>query len=271
MSFRENLLKKIRVKFLVRKILTSMGTVDSGKRTDMDALRELLGMSPYTHHRERDLDLYLQKIPGEKHPIIVLGNDLPMYLTTISDVVMRRSPTVKEMINIRNAVKILNDADVVVKKGPDTLETIQKACIDMLDLSYEKADLVAIAQDGAASLANAYQDGVMESLSLFGELLGFEPGPKELADGHIYLAGLFDEKPKGGTFFGPMVIYGKIHNHLKFIHESVPVLEKDKIEWIRRVAKGLASAPVEGPHVFQALIQAVLNPGHAFEPKADGF
>ncbi|RLC07090.1 MAG: hypothetical protein DRH90_01345 [Deltaproteobacteria bacterium] len=259
MSFKENLLKKIRIKFLGQNILTSMGSVDSGKRTDINAVRELLGMSPYTHHKERDLDLYIQKTDGEKHRIIVLGNDLPMYLTTVADVTMRRSPTVKEMISIRNAFKILNDKDVIVKKGPETLEALQKECIDLLDLSYKKADLIAMAEDGTASLENAYQDGVIESLSLFGELLGFQHAPKELLAGHFYVMGLSTKKSKQGTFFGPMVLYGKMHNELKFIDESMSVLDKGKIEWIRQVAKGMAPAPVEGPDVFQALLQAVIK------------
>ncbi len=267
MSFKENLLKKIRIKLLGQKILTSMGSVDSGKRTDINAVRELLGMSPYIHHKERDLDLYVQKSDGEKYRIIVLGNDLPMYLTTLADVAMRRSPTVKEMISIRNAVKILNDTDVIEKKGLETLQTIQKECIDLLDLSYKKTDLIAIAEEGTAALKNAYQDGVIESLSLFGELLAFQQQPKELILGHFYVIGLSTEKSKEGTFFGPMVLYGKNHNELKFIDGSLSVSDKGKIEWIHQVAKGAVSASVEGSEVFQSLIQAVLNlKNPAFSP-----
>ncbi len=259
MSFRENLLKKIKINFLGRKILASMGSFDSGKRTDTHAVRELLGMSLYTHHKERDLDLYVQKTDGEKYPIIVLGNDLPMYLTTIADVVMRRSPTVKEMVSIRNAIKILNDKDVMVKKGPETLETIQKECIDLLDLSYTKADLTAIAEEGVASLDNAYQDGVIECLTLFGELLGFQAPPKILAIEHFYISGLSTNNSKEGIFFGPMVLYGKMRNELKFIEGSLSLADKEKLEWIHQVAKGVAPVSVEGSDVFQTLVQAVLN------------
>ena len=259
MSFRENLLKKIRIKFLGRRILASMGSVDSGKRTDTHAVRELLGMSPYTHHEERDLDLYVQKTDGEKYRIIVLGNDLPMYLTTIEDVVMRRSPTIKEMISIRNAVKILNDKDVRVKKGSETLETIQKECIDLLDLNYKETDLTAIAKEGAASLDNAYQDGIIESLTLFGELLGYQDPPKKLAIEHFYISGLSTQKSKEGNFFGPMVLYGKIHNELKFFEGRLPLADKEKIELVHQMAKGMAPVSVEGPDVFQTLVQAVLN------------
>jgi len=56
-----------------------------------------------------------------------------------------------------------------------------------------------------------------------------------------------------------MILYGKAHNHLKLIHESLPVLDKGKIEWVGQVAKGMAPASTEGPEVFQALIQSVLS------------
>ena len=259
MSFKENLLKKIRINGLVKKIIVSMGSVESGKRTDINAVRELLDMSPYTHQKERDLDLYIQQTDEDKYRIIVLGNDLPMYLTTVADVTMRRSPTVKEMISIRNAFKILNDKDVIVKKGSETLETIRKECIGLLDLSYEKADLTAMADDGIASLENVYQDGVIESLSLFGELLGFQPPPKTMAIEHFFIMGLSTQKTKQGKCFGPMVLYGKAHNQLKLIHESLPVSDKSKIEWMGQAAKGEAPVSAEGPEVFQALITAVLN------------
>ena len=257
MAFKENLLKKIRIKRLGQTILSSMGPVDGGRRTDIAAARELLDLSPYAHHKERDLDLYLQKTDEEKYRIIVLGNDLPMYVTTVADVAMRRSPTVKEMISIRNAFRILNDTDVLVQKGPETVETVLKECMDPLDLSYEKADLVVMAEEGVASLADADEDGVIESLSLFAELLGFERPPKELEGAHQYLMGLSVEKGKEGRFFGPMILYRKMHNDLRYIDESVPISNRNKMEWVRRVATGLEPAPLEGAEVFTALLQSV--------------
>jgi hypothetical protein len=261
MSFRENLLKKIRINGLNRKIVVSMGSVESGKRTDIKAVRELLEMSPYTHQKERDLDLYVKKTDGDKHHLIVLGNDLPMYLSTVADVTMRRSPTVKEMISFRNAFKILNDTDILKQKGVETLETIRQECIDRLDLNYDESDLVMIAEDGAASLDNAYQDGVIESLSLFGELLGFQPPPKRFEVDHFFIAGALFQNTKEGARFGPMVLYGKIHNDLKFIDERIPVLDKDKVDWMHQITKGMLPATVEGPDVFETLIKSVLSHG----------
>ncbi len=259
MSFRENLLKKIKIKQLTRKVLASMGSVDSGKRTDIDAVRELLEMSPYMPHTERDLTLYIPAADGDIYPIIVLGNDLPMYQSSLNDIAMRRSPTIKEMISIRNAIKILNDADVLISRGPDTVATIEKACLELLDLHFGPADITAIAEDGVASLENAYQEGVIECLSLYAELLGFEAAPKKLSQDHTYMIGKPQRIAGRLVRFGPMVLYGKIQNQLKLIDVPISLKDPDEIDQLQKVVEGHAPATVEGGAVFEYLSQSVLN------------
>ena len=101
---------------------------------DKGLFRVLLEMAEYRHLRERDLDLYLPPEGSGKSHILVLDNDLPFYKTTVSDIAMRKSPTVKEMVNIRNAIKILNDSDVVVSKKADSVKTVRQECLSRLNL-----------------------------------------------------------------------------------------------------------------------------------------
>jgi len=259
MSFRENLLKKIKIKQLTRKVLASMGSVDSGKRTDIDAVRELLEMSPYKPHTTRDLELYIPPADGDTFPIIVLGNDLPLYQSSIDDIAMRRSPTIKEMISIRNAVKILNDSDVLVSKGPETVATIQEACLGTLDLQYTQSDLAAIAEDGKASLENGYQEGVLECLSLFAELLGFEPAPQKLSLAHCHIIGKPQRVAGRMVRFGPVVLYAKIRNQLNYLDVPISLNHPDEIEQLQKVAAEHMPASVAGGQVFDHLSQSVLN------------
>ena len=126
MSFKENILKQIRINKTAKQVILSIGPPDSGRKVDKDAMRRLLEMSPYTYRKERDLDLYLEDAESEKKKILVLDNDLAIYDTFVEDVVLRKSPTVKEMISIRNAIKILNDSDVVISKKEESVKTIQK-------------------------------------------------------------------------------------------------------------------------------------------------
>ena len=84
---------------------------------------------------------------------------------------MRKSPYIKEMVSIRNAIKILKDSDVKISTKEDSLRTIQKECIDLLDLSFNESDIREIEADGAKSLERDYADGVIECLILFADLL----------------------------------------------------------------------------------------------------
>ena len=123
-------------------------------------MRDLLQFAGYDVLRERDLDLYIQDLDGTMKKILVLDNELAVYHTTVQDVAMRKSPTIKEMLSIRNAIKILNDADVVVSKRDESITTIHNECIDALDLSFDRSDLESIEKDGAAALENGFSEGV---------------------------------------------------------------------------------------------------------------
>ena len=104
MTFRENLLKKIKIDKISEQVIASIGTPDSGKKIDGEAMRDLLEIKPYKLKRERDLDLFiLEKDKGEQR-ILVLDNDLAIYDTTAEDVAMRKSPAIKEMLSIRNVI-----------------------------------------------------------------------------------------------------------------------------------------------------------------------
>ncbi|MBU0698478.1 MAG: hypothetical protein ABIK98_03280 [Pseudomonadota bacterium] len=259
MSFKENLLKKIKIDSLAAQVLATIGPPDSDRRIDKQLMRSLLKMSTYTYRKQRDLDLYLQDADAKKTKILVLDNDLAIYNTSVEDVAMRKSPTVKEMISIRNVIKILNDSDVVISKKEASVRTIQKECIDTLDLSFEESDLDEIVNDGTASLQRKYADGVIESLELFAEILAFSPAPKAFQMSHHRAFGVLTRKESGEIVFGPMVIYSIIHNTLYFIDQQVGSFDKGKIEFIQQVASGKEPATTEGPDVFQHLKQRALQ------------
>jgi hypothetical protein len=261
MSFRDNLLKKIEIDGLVRGVAQGIGTVDSGKRIDSGMLRRLIAFFPWTHRRERDLDLYLEA-DAQPCRILVLDNDLTIYRTTVDDVVMRKSPTVKEMVSIRNAIKILNDKDVVEAKKDASLDVIRQICIDALDLNYTAADITALAADGAASLENGYADGVREALMLFAELLGLEPAPKAFALKHHDIYGKVGQKTSGEQTLGPLVMYSRVHDTLTCLDGSVGSRDKGRFERLAAVASGDAEAAATGAAVFEMMARKVMAGHH---------
>jgi hypothetical protein len=259
MSFKENLLKKIQIRQLSHRVLASFGPPGSPGKIDKDAMRSLLEMSAYRYQRERDLDLFIEKLDGEPNRILVLDNELPIYRTTVEDVAIRKSPYTKEMLRIGNIIKILKDSDVKISRKEESVQIIQKECTDRLDLSYNSSDIEAIVKDGADSLENGYTDGILESLALFAELLGWQPPPPAFQIRHHEIFGAAAEKPSSEIVYGPAVILSLIDNSLIMIEGEISSLDQAKIALFRQVAQGKEKASLEGVEVFGFLKDAVLK------------
>ncbi len=259
MSFKENLLKKIKIDKMSKIVLNSIGSLDSGKKIDKETMRELLEMSPYKFRQERDLELYIKGAEEGIEKILVLDNDLSIYKTTVEDVGMRKSPIVKEMLSIRNVIKILNDKDVVVSKKGESLRTVQNELIEMIDLSFNRSDIEEIEKDGLDALEKWDADGVSECLSMFAELLGYRSPPKAMKIINHSVMGSLTKKESGEVMFGPVVIYSTTNNYLKLIDGQIGSLDKEKIELMHNIAVGKEAAPFEGPLVFQYLKEEILK------------
>ncbi len=259
MSFKKNLLKKIKIDQMGRQVIASIGPVDSGRKIDKKIMQKLLEMADYTYKRKRDLDLYIENTNAEKTRILVLDNDLAIYDTSVYDVAMRKSPTVKEMMNPFNVIKILKDTDVVISKKEESVKTIQQECIAKLNLSFNASDLDDIAKDGLSSLENGYSDGVIECLDLFSEILHYKNPPKTFRVGHHKITGALIKKESGEEMFGPMVLYSMINNTLKLIDQQIGSFDREKIEFVQHVAAGKEKASAESRDVFQYLKSVALK------------
>jgi hypothetical protein len=251
MGFRENLLQKIQIDRLSRTVLNSMGPPDSGRRIDREAMRLLVALGDYRYQKERDLDLYFLNT----QEILVLDNELKIYRTSAEDIALRKSPTVREMVSIRNAIKILNDKDVVVSRKADTLERVRAELIAALDLSFTPADIASLARDGSQSLNNRYADGVIEILTLFAELLGFQEAPKLFQIAHHRIWGRLVQPGPGAWRFGPVVLFGLMDNALKLIRNPVSSQDADQLEQYQRASLEALS----GEAVWEALKTAVME------------
>jgi hypothetical protein len=258
MGFRENLIQKMQIDRLSEQVQRSLRPADPPHRIDRAAMQALLGMSVYEHRHERDLDLYCRN-GGEKSFIIVLDNELKLYHTTIEDVVLRKSPTVKEMVSIRNAIKILNDKDVVISSKNETLRRLQSELIESLDLSYTPEDIAALETDGRQALKSGYADGVTEILNLFAELLGFEKAPKVFQAPHHHVWGAPQKDEGGDVRMGSIVLFSLMDLSLKMLNRPISSVDNASLAYFQQVLKGEAKADVEGPDAFTALKEKVLS------------
>lgn len=259
MGFAENLRKKIAINQLARQVMHSWGPPDNPRRMDRKAMEELLAMSTLTHQRERDLDLYYRDQSDGKHLVLVLDNELKLYDTDIADVALRKSPTVKEMVSIRNAIKILNDKDVTVSRKADTVQWLRSDLIDALDLSFTADDINQLARDGRNAMANSYGEGVVDLLTLFAELLGYTqaPGPFEII--HCRIWGALEKTAAGHLLLGPMVIYNQVNNRLSLVQTPANSKNPEDIQRITDIAQGKMETDANGEAVWDILAENVIR------------
>jgi len=253
MSFKKNLLIKMEIGRLFNEMAFSWGTADSSRRLDVGRMRQLLALSPLQKESVRDLELYRTPPDAREEMILVLDNDLAFYKTTVKDIAIRKSPTVKEMLNIRNAIRILNDGDVVVSKKARSLETVRDMSIEALDLTCTAADLDALAGEGTDALAASRNEGVIECLTLFAELTGFKAPPRSFDLEGSFVRGRLVSAPSGAWRYGPVVIYGRAENSLKLIERELDSRDEEDLGWMRRVAEGQEDASHQGAAVISWL------------------
>lgn len=227
MSLKENLLKKIEIDQLTQTVLASVGPVGSMKKVDRAAMTRLLETAGYQETKERDLVLFSREAQPGKTRILVLDNELPLYLTTIDDVVMRKSPTVKEIISIRNAMKIVNDSDVVISRREKSVEAIQNECIETLDLSFTLNDLDEIENEGVAAFKASDPEGVIQTILLFSELLNYGPLPGRGKKTGFFIRGAVQKSDDRSIRFGPAAVYDPLNNDLKLFIEPVTLSHQD--------------------------------------------
>lgn len=265
MGFKENILKKIRFDQLHKTIVNSLGPPDSDRRLDKEAMARLLKYSTYKATQVRDLELYVKPDSGDPPTILLLDNELKIYKTTPEDVALRKSPTVKEMVSIRNAIKILNDKDVVISRGRDTADAVHTELVAALDLSFTVADLDALVADGNAALENKYADGVLEILTIFMEILKWPPAPSALRLSHHHIWGTRLPKGVGETILSPVLIYSLTHNRLCLSEAQVSSKDSKRLEFLSAVVEGAADdqEALTGAAVWETLKQRAL-------PKAGG-
>ena len=259
MGFKENLQKKIKIDELAKGVRKTIGPSDGTLRLDTGIMSQLLELGGYPSHKERDLTLYTLEGDIDHGRFIVLDNDIAIYQTSVADIGLRKSPTVKEMVTIRNIKKILNDTDVVLSRKEESLRTIQNECIDQLDLHFDASDIDDLAKEGTTGLENGDADQVLETLKLFSELLSFSLAPKPFRKEGFEIFGNRTQGNDGEIRFGPMVLYSPAKNSIKYIDYPIGSYGKAKIENLNRIAKGEEEAPEEGQRVFQVLKATVLK------------
>ena len=175
MSFKENLKAKINLDRLLQKLVSTIREPPGKRWVDKVLTQELLDMTDFKHKKVSYLHLYIRPLEGEIMEVLVFDNELPIYHTTVADVALRKSPHWKQMFSIRNIKKIMNDQDVIISKGKESLKRLHANALALLDLTYSRDDLTLLLDDASQGLDQKSIAQIQESFDLFFELLDFQP------------------------------------------------------------------------------------------------
>ena len=259
MSFKEHLKKKIHLDGLLQEISATMRETPGHRRLDKNLTQELLDKTDFEHVKARDLHLYVRPFEGETKEVLVFDNELPIYHTTVDDVALRKSPEWKEMFSIRNIKRVLNDQDVIVSRGKDSLARIHAKALALLNLNYDRDDLALLVEDARQGLEQNSLEQIQESFDLFFELIDFQP----VSLGALEQDLQFFARPRidGGsstTFDDPIFFHeGNLVVGLK--KGSFSPRSDSDLAWVRQYAQGEKSADLEGIDVFDFLAKLALE------------
>jgi len=263
MGLKSNVLVKLNYDKMRQRVLSSLTSNQSPRKINKKAMTGLLISAGYQHHALRDIDIY--RISGGDTDItdsIVLDNELTCYRTSLPDVLLRKSPTLKEMINIRNAIKILNDSDVVTSKREVTLDKVYHKAVDTLELNFSKADILTMFADYEMDFRVDHHKSVLECLAVFSELSEYVHGPVFLEKRGVMILCKQTITHEKKVKFGPFIFYDEQSNHLKQAELYLLKSDKHKIQQFESVVTGKEPPSQSGRGIFQFMIQEIL--GHSF-------
>ena len=260
MSFKENLKTKILIDSLAKTAYPTIGASGTYRKVDKETIRKLLSLSPFVLEKRRDLDLYFRELEPGIGEVLVLDNELPLYgNTSLDDVTLRKSPELKEMVKIRNVIKILSDSDILMYKGREALRYVHDRALDLLDLRYQPSDIEELADEGLEAFARADSEAVMETLNLFVEILAYQAVPAEALVNDYVMFGAYRQEEGDREAFGPIIMYNDTTNTLRVIDRTVLVDDPIQRDTIAGVALGEVEPNLEGHAVFGFLKEEVLK------------
>lgn len=261
MEFREAVSRKIRLDVLTQKVRNSL--VREGGGIDKESMRALFEGSGYRHEKIRDLELYILEKENESPDIIVLDKGLDRYRTGKEDVALRKSPTIKEMISIRNARKILSDGDVLVSRKEKTLTFLHDFLVEQLDFSWSREEILTLARDGAIRLEAKDEEGVVEVLEIFAELLGLSRAPAAWRRPAWWLYGRYDGKIAPESFRDLLAFNGADFRLFKVLGPFEPGNIEDT-ERLNLLLLGSQRADFDGKEVLDTLAEDFWVKGQTF-------
>ena len=259
MSFKDNLKGKIKLDRLLQKLVSTIREPPGKRWLDKVLTQELLDMTDLKHEKVSYLHLYIRPLEGEIMEVLVFDNELPIYHTTVADVALRKSPHWKQMFSIRNIKKIMNDQDVIISKGKESLKRLHANAMALLDLTYTRDDLTLLLEDASQGLDQKSIGQIQDSFDLFFELLDFQPvsfGVPE-QDLQIFAGPKFNDGAVPA--FEHLILFDEETLSLGLKKGAFSPQSDSDLTWVISYARSEEPADLKGIDVFKFLVQLALD------------
>ena len=259
MSFKDNMKVKIRLDRVFRQLISTMKEPPGRWWLDKVLARELLSMTDFEPRKFRDLHLYIRSLEGEAMEVLVFDNELPIYHTTVADVALRKSPLWQEMFSIGNIKKIMNDKDVILSKGKESLKRLHADALALLDLTYTGDDLAMLVEEGRTGLERKSAGEIQELLDLFTDLLNFEPLHLDVLERDLEIFA----RSKGGDGDAPnfehLILFDQETLSLGLKKGAFSPKNDLDLAWVMQYARDEKTADLQGVDVFEFLAELALR------------
>lgn len=263
MSFKENLKAKINLDILLQKLVSTIREPPGRWWLDKVLTQELLEMTDLEHKKFRDLHLYIRPLEGEIMEVLVFDNELPIYHATVADVALRKSPYWQEIVSIRNIRKIMNDKDVIISKGKESLKRLHANALALLDLTYTRDDLAVLLEDARNSLERKSIGQIQESLDLFVDLLDFEPLLLDILEQDLQIFARPKLNNGAVSTFEHLIIFDEETLSLGLKKGSFSPENDLDLAWVMQYVRGEKTADLQGIEVFELLADLALEKSQA--------
>ena len=259
MPFKENLKAKIKLDRLLQKLVSTIREPPGRWWLDKVLTQELLDMTDLEHKKVRNLHLYMRPLEGGIMEVLVFDNELAIYQTTEADVALRKSPHWQEMVSIRNIRKIMNDKDVIISKGKESLKRLHANALALLDLTYTRDDLTLLLEDVRSGLERKSIGDIQESLVLFVGLLDFEHVSLGVPEQDLQI---FSRQKVGGSAvptFEHLILFDEETLSLGLKKGTFSPQSDADLAWVVQYARGEKKADLQGIDVFEFLAELALE------------
>jgi hypothetical protein len=259
MSFKENLKAKINLDRLLQKLDSTIREPPGKRWLDKVLTQELLDMTDLRHEKVSHLHLYIRPLEGEIMEVLVFDNELPIYHTTVADVALRKSPHWKQMFSIRNIKKIMNDQDVIISKGKESLKRLHANAMALLDLTYTRDDLTLLLEDARQGLDKKSITQIQESFDLFFELLDFQPVSLGVLEQDLQI--FARPKLNGGavSVFEHLILFDEETLSVGLKKGAFSPQSDLDLAWVTKYARSEEPVDLKGIDVFKFLVELALD------------